>query len=150
MKVYIGADHRGIEFKANIRTIVSELGYSVEDVGTNSTESCDYPVIAQKVARGVLAEEGNRGILVCMSGIGQSIAANKVDGILAALCYNTEAARLSRQHNNANVLVLSAKFVDPDELPELLRVWLTTAFEGGRHARRVELIHEIEQGKSLT
>ncbi|MCA9394062.1 MAG: ribose 5-phosphate isomerase B [Candidatus Omnitrophica bacterium] len=149
MKVYIGADHRGIDFKSTIKTIVGELGYAVEDVGTNSTASCDYPVIAQKVARGVLSAEGSRGILVCMSGIGQSIAANKVDGIRAALCYNTEAARLSREHNNANVLVLSSKFVDPDELPELIRIWLTTPFEGGRHERRINLIRDMEQGKVL-
>lgn len=149
MKVYIGADHRGVEFKENIKTIIRELGYGVEDVGAHSEESCDYPVIAQQVAQGVLESAENRGILVCMSGIGQSIAANKVDGILAALCYNVEAARLSREHNNANVLVLSSKFVQPDDLPELIRIWLSTPFEGGRHERRVNLIREIEQGKVL-
>ena len=150
MKVFIGADHRGINFKASITSIVSELGYDVEDVGTHSTESCDYPVIAQKVAMGVLSSPDNRGILVCMSGNGQAIAANKVHGILAALCYNTEAARLSREHNNANVLVLSSKFVDSGELPELIRTWLTTPFEGGRHERRINLIHDIENGKVLS
>ncbi|MGE0268824.1 MAG: ribose 5-phosphate isomerase B [Candidatus Omnitrophota bacterium] len=149
MEIFIGADHRGVEFKSKIKDIIKRLGYTVTDLGTESTESCDYPVIAQKVANAVVRTNDGRGILVCMSGIGQSIAANKVRGILAALCYNAEAAKLSRQHNNANVLVLSAKFVKPDELEEILKVWLSTGFEGGRHERRIKLIRDIEEGKLL-
>lgn len=150
MKVFIGADHRGIEFKETIKAIVQDLGYEIDDVGTNSSASCDYPVIAQKVAQAVLTSPDNRGILVCMSGIGQAIAANKVDGILAALCYNIEAAKLSREHNNANVLVLSSKFVDAGSLPLLIKTWLTTPFEGGRHERRINLIRDIERGIQLS
>lgn len=149
MEIFIGADHRGVEFKTKIKGIIKGLGYTVKDLGTESTESCDYPVIAQKVADAVVQAKDGRGVLVCMSGIGQSIAANKVRGILAALCYNAEAAKLSRQHNNANVLVLSARFVDPDELEDILKVWLSTGFEGGRHERRIKLIRDIEEGKLL-
>lgn len=149
MDIFIGADHRGVEFKSKIKNIVKQLGYTVKDLGTDSSESCDYPVIAQKVANAVVKAKEARGILVCMSGIGQSIAANKVRGINAALCYNTEAAQLSRQHNNANVLVLSAKFVKPEELEPILKIWLTTEFEGGRHERRIKLIRDIEDGKLL-
>ena len=149
MKIYIGTDHRGIEFKTKIIGILQKEGYAVEDCGTNSTESCDYPLIASKVAHAVTQKEDNRGILLCMSGIGQAIAANKVDGIRAALCYNLEAAELSRQHNNANILVLSSKFTPADQLEDILKVWLTTEFEGGRHQRRIELIRDLEQGKEL-
>lgn len=149
MEIFIGADHRGVEFKSKIKNIVKQLGFAVKDLGTDSTESCDYPVIAQKVANAVVKTKDGRGILVCMSGIGQSIAANKVRGINAALCYNTEAAQLSRLHNNANVLVLSAKFVRPEELEAILKVWLTTGFEGGRHERRIKLIRDIEDGRLL-
>jgi ribose 5-phosphate isomerase B len=147
VKVYIGSDHRGVEFKDQIKRIVSELGHEVCDMGAESSESsCDYPRVAYRVGTRVGASAVDRGILICMSGIGQSIAANKVKGVLAALCYHTDAARLSRQHNNANLLVLSAKFTPVDELPELIKVWLETAFEGGRHERRVDQIKQIESG----
>ncbi|MBP9854767.1 MAG: ribose 5-phosphate isomerase B [Candidatus Omnitrophica bacterium] len=149
MKIFIGADHRGVEFKSKIKDILKKLGYSVEDLGTDSSEGCDYPVIAQKVSDSVVKTKDARGILVCNSGIGQSMAANKVNGILAALCYNTEAAKLSRLHNNANVLVLSAMFVNPNDLEDILKIWLNTAFEGGRHERRIKLIEDIEDGKRL-
>lgn len=149
MDIFIGADHRGVEFKTKIKDIIKGLGFAVKDMGTDSEESCDYPVIAQKVAQAVVKTKNARGILVCMSGIGQCIAANKVKGAYAALCHNTESAQLSRQHNNANVLVLSAKFVDPNELKAMLKAWLTTEFEGGRHERRIKLIRDIEEGKLL-
>ncbi len=150
MQIYIGADHRGFQFKKKIIDILKSLGHEVVDCGTqDDQESCDYPLIAYKVGTHVAKEADSRGLLVCMSGIGQSIAANKVDGVYAALCYNAEAAQLSREHNNANVLVLSAKFVQSDELEKILDVWLKTSFEGGRHERRFNQIKDIEQGKAL-
>ncbi len=150
MKVYIGADHRGFEFKEKIVKIVDELGSDAIDLGTyNETVSCDYPQIAYKVASQVAKSKDSRGILVCMSGIGQAIAANKVKGAYAVLCYNVTAAQLSRQHNNANVLVLSSKFVKAADLRKIIFVWLNTKFEGGRHLRRVNQIKKIEKGLKL-
>ena len=149
MKVYIGSDHRGVNFKQKIISILDGLGVENQDVGTHSTESCDYPRIAYKVATMVAGNDGNRGVLVCMSGVGQAMAANKVSGAYAALCCNAEAAKLSREHNNANILVLGEKFVDVEELENIIQIWFNTDFEGGRHQRRIDLIKDIEQGKEI-
>ena len=147
MKIYVGSDHRGHAYKAKILRILEDDGYRVVDAGTHdSSQSCDYPKIAHKVAAAVVKSENNRGVLICMSGIGQAIAANKVRGAYAALCYNAETAALSRQHNNANILVLGAKFVKEKDLKNILRTWLNTPFEGGRHKRRFEQIQRIEKG----
>ena len=146
-KIFIGADHRGFELKSKIKNLLLKRGYDVEDVGTFSSKPpCDYPQIAYEVARRVSGKKDSRGILVCMTGIGHAIAANKVPGAYAALCYNKEAALLSREHNNANILVLGAKFVSPREMISIINVWLTTKFAGGRHLRRVRQIKEIEKG----
>ena len=146
-KIYIGADHRGFSLKDKIVKLLGRRGCTVEDMGTfDETQACDYPQVAQKVAKAVAKTSGSRGILVCMSGIGQAIAANKVRGAYAALCYNAEAAALSRQHNNANILVLGAKFVKEREIPRILDAWLAAEFEGGRHARRFKQIQKIEKG----
>lgn len=146
MKVYIGSDHRGYDFKKKIFDILQEMDHDVIDLGVHEKGvSCDYPKIGAKVARKVVEDKNSRGILICMSGIGQSIVANKVKGAYAALCYNAEAAKLSRQHNNANILVLSGKFVKKNELTKIIKVWLTTEFEGGRHLRRVNQIKKIEK-----
>jgi ribose 5-phosphate isomerase B len=150
MKIYIGADHRGYHFKKKIQKILKDQGYDVLDVGTfDSTESCDYPHIAYKVASKVAQLRTSRGILVCMSGIGQAVAANKVRGAYAALCYNAASAALSRKHNNANILVLGAKFVKMKDLEKILKIWLSTKFEGGRHQRRVNQIRSIEKGLKI-
>lgn len=150
MKIYIGADHRGVQFKAKIIKILEKLNYKVEDVGAfDESKSCDYPKVAYKVAKQVAKKKNDRGILICMSGIGQAIAANKVHGAYAALCYNAQSAMLSRQHNNSNILVISAKFVKQNELAKMLKVWLTTDFEGGRHRRRFNQIRKIEKGSSV-
>lgn len=150
MNIYIGADHRGVAFKSKISKIISSLGHNVIDVGAfDEAKTCDYPKVAYKVATQVARARNGRGVLVCMSGIGQAIAANKVRGAYAALCYNAEAAKLSRQHNDANILVLSAKFVRPGQLKDIISVWLTTAFEGGRHQRRVNQMKKIENGISI-
>ena len=146
MKIFVGSDHRGFQLKKSVLAIAQALGHDVVDVGTNTEgEGCDYPEISLKVARAVVADPNSRGILLCMSGIGHSIAANKVPGIYAALVYNTEAAALSRQHNDSNVLVLGAKFVEESKIPEIVRIWLSTPFEGGRHQQRKEQIQQIER-----
>lgn len=146
MRIYIGADHRGFPLKDKIVKLLGRRGYVVEDMGTfDETNSCDYPKVACRVAKSVAKSKGSRGVLVCMSGIGQAIAANKVRGAYAALCYNAEAATLSRQHNNANILVLGAKFVKEKDIPKILDAWLTAEFEGGRHERRFKQIQKIEK-----
>ena len=150
MKVYIGADHRGVKMKAKIFSILQEWDYDIIDVGAHSEKvDCDYPKAAYKVATGVVTSKNNCGILVCMSGIGQSIAANKVKGAYAALCHNLASAKLSRQHNNANILVISAKFVTEKDLKKMLHAWFNTEFEGGRHLRRLNQIKKIEKGSVL-
>lgn len=152
VNVYIGADHRGVEYKAKIKSILEALpDVKVTDVGAFDPEQpCDYPQIGYEVAAKTVRSSRNRGILLCMSGIGQSIAANKVKGARAALCYNAQAAKLSRLHNNANILVLSGHFTKASELPEIVKVWLETPFEGGRHQRRLNQIKKIENGTMLS
>ena len=146
MKVYIGADHRGYDFKKKIIKILKDQKHSIVDVGTyGSSASCDYPKIAHKVASQVAKLRNGRGVLVCMSGIGQTIAANKVRGAYAALCYNAKSAALSRKHNNANILVLGAKFVKQKDISKIIKTWFNTEFEGGRHRRRVNQIKKIEK-----
>lgn len=146
-KIFIGADHRGFPLKDKIVKLLGRRGYAVEDIGAfEETRACDYPRVACRVAKAVAKTRGSRGILVCMSGIGQAIAANKVRGAYAALCYNAEAAALSRQHNNANILVLGAKFVKEKAIPGILDAWLAAKFEGGRHQRRFKQIQNIEKG----
>jgi RpiB/LacA/LacB family sugar-phosphate isomerase len=150
LRIFIGADHRGVAFKEKIKKILGKLKVSFKDVGTFDPDvSCDYPKIAYDVATHVAGSKNSRGILVCMSGIGQAMAANKVPGAYAALCYNVESAKLSRAHNNANILVLGAKFVRPTDIERMVKVWLLTEFEGGRHLRRVNLMKKIEQGKKI-
>ena len=150
MKVYIGADHRGVDFKSKIIKLLTRQGHQVMDLGAyDPSKSCDYPKIADKVARAVARSPKARGVLLCMSGIGQAIAANKVRGAYAALCYNAEAAKLSRLHNNANILVLGAKFVKPAALPKILKTWFTTEFEGGRHRRRFNQIKKMERNQDV-
>ncbi len=146
MKVYIGADHRGFELKQKVDAFLKIQGHQVIDVGTHAKDvSCDYPQFSYEVATKVAYDSNSRGILLCMTGIGHSIAANKVPGAYAALCYNKEAAVLSRQHNNANILVIGSKFVTEKELLEIIAVWLKEDFEGGRHLVRIEKIKRIEK-----
>ena len=144
MKVFIGADHRGFKLKQEIHDLLTRSGHKVIDMGSYDEESCDYPLISCKVASSVVKSKNARGILVCMTGIGHSIAANKVPGALAALCYNKEAAILSRQHNNSNVLSLGADFITFEQVTEAIDLWLATEFEGGRHQRRIDKISKLE------
>ncbi|MBP9733747.1 MAG: ribose 5-phosphate isomerase B [Candidatus Omnitrophica bacterium] len=145
MKIAIGTDHRGYEAKNKLAAALKADGHEVIDCGTNSAEPCDYPDPAFRVASQVSRGQADRGVLICMSGIGMAIAANKVKGVRAGLCHKSSTAKLSREHNDANVLVLSSmEATEPME--NIVRTWLATPFEGGRHARRVEKITEIENG----
>jgi len=145
MKIFVGADHRGFQLKKKVDDVLKKLGHEVVDMGTHTDSiACDYPQIAHKVGTEVVHNPGSRGILLCMTGLGQSIAANKVPGVYAALVYNKEAAAFSRQHNDSNVLVMGSKFVDEANMLEIIKIWLSTAFEGGRHLRRKEQIQNIE------
>jgi len=135
--IAIAADHAGVSLKETLKSELDELGFDVLDLGTNGPESVDYPDFANAVADTIRAGKANRGVLVCGSGIGVSIAANRHPGIRAALCHDAVTARLARQHNDANVLVLGARTTGLDVAKDCLRIFMDTAFEGGRHARRV-------------
>ncbi|MDP7123517.1 MAG: ribose 5-phosphate isomerase B [Alphaproteobacteria bacterium] len=135
--VAIASDHAGYEMKTALKEEISSLGYGVLDLGTDNPDSVDYPDFAHALAEAVTQGKAGQGVLVCGSGIGVSITANRHPGIRAALCHNAETARLSRQHNNANVLAMGERIIGVDVARECLRAFLETEFEGGRHARRV-------------
>ena len=145
MKIAIGADHAGFELKESLRAQLGQAGYEVVDRGTDSTQSVDYPDFAAKVALDVAADRADRGILICATGVGMSMAANKIDGIRAALGTIPDEVRLTRQHNDANVLTLGARYLDAPKAMELVNVFLETKFEGGRHERRVDKIMDLEE-----
>ena len=144
MRVALGADHAGFELKNALKRVLDELGVAYDDLGTNSPASVDYPDFARTVSESVAAGRVDRGILVCGSGIGMSIAANKIHGIRAAVVTEVESARLSRLHNDANILALGARLTSEPDAAEMVRTFLTTDFQGGRHADRVEKIRELE------
>ncbi len=145
-RIVLGADHGGYLLKEEVRRLLEEMGVPYEDLGTHSAESVDYPDYARAVAERILAGEAELGILVCGTGIGMSIAANKVPGIRAALCGDVYSARMSRQHNDANVLCLGGRVLGPELAREIVRAWLGASFEGGRHARRLAKIQALEAG----
>jgi ribose 5-phosphate isomerase B len=147
MKIAIGSDHRGFDIKQQIMAIATELGHECIDVGTGDNNPVDYPDLAYLAAKAVSNKQADRAILSCATGIGMSMAANKVDGIRAALCHDELSAQISRDHNDANVLCLSADQVGVVLLRKMVEVWLSTEFSGGRHERRVRKITAIEQGK---
>jgi ribose 5-phosphate isomerase B len=140
MKIAIGSDHAGFRYKQEIIRMLRGGGHEVVDMGTNSEEPVDYPVFIRPVAEAVAAGRCERGIVLGGSGNGEAIVANRVRGIRCALCWNVESARLSRQHNNANVLSLGERLIDLETALGIVRVWLETPFEGGRHQRRIDLI----------
>lgn len=143
MKIAIGNDHAGVEMKQLLSShIINKYGYQVINVGTDTVESVDYPVYGRKVAQLVAANKANKGIVICGTGIGMSISANKVKGIRAALCKDQDAAEMTRKHNDSNVLALGARTTSLDEAIKIADVWLTTEFEGGRHQRRVEMLED--------
>ena len=142
MKIFAGSDHAGLELRKRLIHRLHELGHTVVDLGTENTESCDYPDFAHAVAREVAADSSARGLLVCGSGIGMSIAANRHPGIRAALVQSALEARLSRQHNDSNVLVLGARIIGDAVALDALETFVSTEFSGGRHASRVKKIEE--------
>lgn len=144
MKVAIGSDHAGYEAKTQVIPYLKELGFEVVDFGTNSNESCDYPEFGYKVAKAVQSGECEKGIVICSTGIGISISANKVKGIRCSLCTNEFTAEMTRRHNDSNVLAMGAKVVSFEEMKKIIKIYFSTDFEGGRHANRVNKITQIE------
>ena len=144
MKIAIAADHAGFALKEQLRAKLTDDGYEVSDFGTGSTDSCDYPDYAQQVGRSVAKGQSDRGILVCSTGIGMAMAANKIQGVRAAPAQSEDEVRLTREHNDANVLTLGSRYLDENRAAELVRLFLTTEFSGGRHARRVAKLEHPE------
>ena len=144
-KIAIGSDHGGVDLKAEIKDFLTKEGYEIKDFGTNYTDSCDYPDYALPVAEAVAAKEFDFGILVCGTGIGIGIAANKVPGIRAALCSDTFSAHATRQHNNANILAMGERVVGPGLALDIVDTFLNSEFEGGRHQNRIDKITAIEE-----
>ena len=148
MKIALAADHRGHAAKERIAILLSEQGHEVLDMGTNSSKSCDYPDLAYPAAKAVADSKADFAVLICGSGIGMDICANKVDGVRAALCHDELTAQMSRRHNNANVLCLASDVLGEELMRRIVSSWLTTDFEpGGRHERRVRKMAWIEQGR---
>ncbi len=147
MKVAIGGDHAGYRLKEDLKEFLKEEGHEIQDVGTHSEEPVDFPIYCARVARAVVNGSVDRGIVLGGSGQGEQIAANKVDGCRAALCNDLYTARMSRQHNDANVLAIGARIVAAPLAREITRLWLESTFEGGRHVPRLEQIAAIERGE---
>ena len=145
MKVVLASDHAGYMYKQEIKSFLKGKGVQVVDVGTNSIESCDYPIFAHEAAKKVAAGDVDYGILVCSSGEGIAIAANKIKGVRAGIGYNDDVARLMRQHNNANVISFGQAFMSLDDVLRRVDIFLNTEFEGGRHQTRVDMISKIEE-----
>jgi ribose 5-phosphate isomerase B len=143
MKISLGSDHAGFKLKERVKALLHELGHEVNDVGTSSELPVDYPLFIRPAAELVTRGDCERGIVFGGSGNGEAMVANKVHGVRCALCWSLESARLSRQHNDANVLSLGERLIDQDLALEVVRVWLTTQFEGGRHERRVEMLNAM-------
>lgn len=148
MKIAVGNDHRGVAAKYRLQDLLSNLGHEVADLGAQAAASSDYPDYALPVAEAVAGGAADRGILICATGHGMCIAANKVVGVRAVNCRDAVDAELSRLHNNANVLCISADLVGEEAMTRMIRVWLDAPFEGGRHARRLEKISKYERAKA--
>lgn len=144
MKITIGSDHGAVELKDAVKKVLADLDVEVDDVGTFGTDSVDYPDIAEKVCAAVTSGKSDRGIVLCGTGIGISIAANKIHGIRCALCNDVYSAKMSRKHNNANVLAMGGRVIGYGPAEEIVRAWIATEFEGGRHERRVNKISKLE------
>ena len=144
-RIAVGCDHGGLEYKDAIKKHLIEKGYEVIDVGTNSLESCHYPIFGAEVGRKVASGECQFGVVVCTSGEGISIAANKIKGVRCGIAYNDDVARLMRQHNNANVIGVGQKFMALEDVLRRVDIFLNTEFEGGRHQTRIDLISELEK-----
>jgi len=145
MKYFIGADHAGIDFKTFVKELFEKKGHEVIDMGPSTKDRVDYPDFAAKVCKEVLKNENSKGILICGSGIGMSMAANKFDGIRAALCHSEYSAQMARQHNDANILCLGERVSGPGMIESIVEAWDSNSFEGGRHAQRVEKIDALSK-----
>ena len=144
MKIGIGNDHAAVELKQTIQNYLKELGHEVVNYGTDSTESCNYPEYGEKVGRAVAAGEVDCGVLICGTGVGISIAANKVKGVRAAVCSDVTTARLVKEHNNANIIAFGARIVGTELAKDSVKAYLDATYQGGRHDTRIAMIHEIE------
>ena len=147
MKIAIGCDHAGVDCKNQLIEFLEKQGYEVKNFGTDTTDSCDYPDIAVPVAKSVVSGECDRGILICGTGVGIGICANKVNGIRCALCSDSYTAELCRRHNNANMISMGARIIDVEKMKQIVSIFLSTQFEGGRHQRRVDKITLIENSQ---
>ena len=145
MKIGIGNDHTAVEMKLAIKAFLEELGHEVVNYGVDITESCHYPVIGEKVGRAVAAGEVECAVLICGTGVGISIAANKVDGVRAAVCSDTTTAHLVKEHNNANIIAFGARIVGIEKAKDIVKAYLDAEFQGGRHATRIEMFSDIEK-----
>lgn len=145
MKIGFGNDHAGVDMKKEIIEFLESMGHEVVNYGTDEKVSCDYPIYGEKVARAVASGEVDRGILICGTGVGISLAANKVHGIRAVVCSEPATARLSRLHNDANILAFGARIISIELAKMIVETWMNTEFEGGRHQRRVDLIMDVEK-----
>jgi ribose 5-phosphate isomerase B len=148
MKIALASDHAGYAEKERLKPLLKDLGLEVDDLGTISEDSVDYPDYARKVAEKVAGGYVDQGVLVCGSGTGMAISANKVPGVRAAVAWSEETARLARQHNDANVLAIGARTTPPEQIPGIVRAWFATDFEGGRHAVRVDKIRKLESANN--
>ncbi len=148
MRIAVGSDHRGVDMRSKLVELLDRLGQEVIDLGAHESDDVDYPDIAALVAEKVSGEEVDRGILICGTGLGMCIAANKISGVRAAPCYDAVTAELSRRHNDLNVLCLSGDVLSEKAVDRLVQTWLDTPFDGGRHARRVDKIANLENGNS--
>lgn len=150
MKIGIGNDHAALALKRELKTYIEELGHEVVDYGTNTSESCHYPAYGEKVGRAVVSGEIDCGVLLCGTGVGISMAANKVDGVRAAVCSDVTTAHLVKEHNNANIIALGARIIGVELAKDIVRTYLEAEFLGGRHQDRVDMIHEIEKKNKTT
>ena len=147
MRIGIGNDHAAVSMKFEIMEYLKELGHEVVNYGIDEEVSCNYPVYGEKVARAVASGEVDQGVLICGTGVGISLAANKVKGIRAAVCSEACTARLSKQHNNTNIIAFGARIIGVETAKEIVREWLNAEFEGGRHQTRVDMIMDLEEGR---
>ncbi|WP_295156763.1 ribose 5-phosphate isomerase B [uncultured Brachyspira sp.] len=149
MKIAIGGDHSAVELKKEIVKYLEELGHEVKDFGTYTSESVDYPIYGKKVADEIASGRYERGVLICGTGIGISLAANKVKGIRAAVCSEPYSAKVSKLHNNSNIIAFGSRVVGTELAKMIVKEWLDTEFEGGRHTKRIDLITKIENGEEI-
>ncbi len=147
--IALASDHAALEMKAAVKELLDEMGLSYRDFGTDTEKSCDYPVFGARAAHAVASGECDRGIVICGTGIGMMLAANKVDGIRCVVCSEPYSAEMSRRHNDANMLAFGARVVGVELAKMIVRTWLTTPFEGGRHQRRVDMLSALERGEAL-